>query len=85
MNEVLAPGEGAFYTFQLKGCRVFQDEEYIGTITDVLDMGGSEVLKVDCDNEETLIPFAHSFLKKIDLDQRRVDVNLPDGLRDINK
>jgi 16S rRNA processing protein RimM len=83
---VVAPGEGSFYTFQLKGCRVFQDGEYIGTITDVLDLGGSEVLKVDReDNEETLIPFAHSFLKKIDLDQRRIDVNLPDGLRDINK
>jgi len=46
-NDVLAPSEGSFYTFQLKGCRVFQDEEYIGTITDVLDLGGSEVLKVD--------------------------------------
>jgi len=86
LNELLAPGEGSFYTFQLKGCRVFQEEEYLGTITDVLDLGGSEVLKVDRDDkEETLIPFAHSYLKKIDLDQRRIDVNLPEGLRDINK
>jgi len=90
-NELLAAEEGSFYTFQLKGCRVFQADEYIGTVTDVLDMGGSEVLKVDRDDtgdddaEETLIPFAQSYLKKIDLDQRRIDVDLPEGLRDINR
>ena len=86
MNEILAPGEGQFYTFQLKGCRVFQNDEYLGTITDVLDMGGPEILKVEADDkEETLIPFAHAYLKKIDLEQRRIDVELPEGLRDINR
>src|SRR4029077_5623896 len=50
--------EGWFYTFQLKGCRVFlAGGECLGTITDVLDLGGAEVLKVDSENEETLIPF----------------------------
>ena len=78
--------EGWFYTFQLKGCRVFAGGgEYLGTITDVLDLGGAEVLKVDSENEETLIPFAREYLKKIDLDQQRIDVDLPDGLRGLNK
>ena len=78
--------EGWFYTFQLKGCRVFSiSGEYLGTITDVLDLGGSEVLKVDRDSEETLIPFAMEYLKKIDLDQQRIEVDLPDGLRELNK
>ena len=41
-----APGEGSFYTFQLKGCQVFaMDGEYIGIVTDVLDCGGNEILK----------------------------------------
>jgi len=80
------PEEGWFYTFRLKGCRVFTVEgEYIGTITDVLDSGGVEILKVDRENEETLIPFAQEFVRTIDLDQRRVDVVLPEGLRDLNK
>ena len=78
--------EGWFYTFQLKGCRVFAaGGECLGTITDVLDFGGSEVLKVDSDNGETLIPFAQEFLKKIDLDQQRIEVDLPEGLRGLNK
>jgi 16S rRNA processing protein RimM len=84
-SDLIPPQEGAFYTFQLRGCRVYQNEDYIGTVTDVLDLGGTEILKVDGDNEETLIPFAQSYLKKIDLDLRRIDVELPEGLREINK
>jgi 16S rRNA processing protein RimM len=86
VSELSPPKEGWFYTFQLKGCRVFTvDDDYIGTITDVLDSGGTEILKVDRDNEETLIPFAKSYLRKIDLDQQRIEVDLPDGLRELNK
>ena len=81
-----AAKEGWFYTFQLKGCQVFAgDGEYLGTVTDVLGSGGAEILKVDRENEETLIPFAQSFMKKIDLDQRRIEVDLPEGLRSLNK
>ena len=81
-----AAKEGSFYTFQLKGCQVFgSDGEDIGTITDVMDAGGTEILKVDRENEETLIPFAQSYIRKIDLEQRRIEVDLPEGLRDLNK
>jgi 16S rRNA processing protein RimM len=84
--EVPAAGLGRFYTFQLKGCRVFTESgDDIGTVTDVLDCGGSEILKVDQNQEETLIPFAASYLKKIDLDERRIEVELPDGLRGLNR
>jgi ribosomal 30S subunit maturation factor RimM len=44
--------------------RVAVDGEYLGTITDVLDSSGTEILKVERENEETLIPFAQSYLKE---------------------
>ena len=85
-GELPEPEEGFYYTFQLKGCQVFAaDGEYIGIITDVVDSGGAEILEVDRDGKETLIPFAESYLKSIDLDQRRIEVDLPEGLRDLNK
>jgi 16S rRNA processing protein RimM len=85
-TDLPAPKEGWYYTSQLKGCRVFTAHgDYIGTITDVLDSGGTQILKVDRENEETLIPFAQSYLRNIDLDQRRVEVDLPEDLRDLNK
>jgi 16S rRNA processing protein RimM len=80
------PEEGSYYTFRLKGCRVFAaDGDYVGIITDVLSSGGSEILKVDCEDQETLIPFADAYLKSIDLDRRCIEVDLPEGLRDLNK
>ena len=81
-----APREGWFYTFQLKGCRVFTTRgQYIGTVTDVLDTGGNEILKVDYDQVETLIPFAREYMKRIDPDQHMIEVELPEDLRDLNK
>jgi 16S rRNA processing protein RimM len=78
--------EGSYYTFDLKGCQVFAaDGGYLGIVTDVLGSGGAEILKVDRDEEETLIPFAESYLKSIDLERRRIEVDLPEELRDLNK
>ena len=85
-NELPALEEGWFYTFQLKGCRVFAtDGAYLGVVTDILDSGGTEILKVDLDEQETLIPFAEAYLKSIDLERQKVEVDLPDDLRDLNR
>ena len=78
--------EGWFYTFRLKGCEVWTVQgERIGVVTDVLDSGGTEILRVDQGEEETLIPFAAPYLVKIDPDQRKIIVDLPEGLRELNK
>ena len=85
-GDLPAAQEGSYYTFHLKGCQVFAaDGDYIGIVTDVVGSGGTEILKVDREDEETLIPFAESYLKSIDLDRRRIEVDLPEGLRDLNK
>jgi 16S rRNA processing protein RimM len=81
-----AATDGSFYTFQLRGCQVFAvDGEYIGMVADVFGAGEAQILKVDRENKETLIPFAQSYMSKIDLDRRRIEVHLPEGLRDLNK
>jgi 16S rRNA processing protein RimM len=85
-GDLPAPEKGSYYTFHLKGCQVFaSDGDYIGIVTDILGSGGAEILKVDREGEETLIPFAESYLRSIDLDRRRIEVDLPEGLRDLNK
>jgi len=84
-TDLLPAADGAFYTFQLKGCDVFENGDRLGTITDVLDLGGREILKVDREGGETLIPFAQSYLKRIDLAAKRIEVELPEGLRDLNQ
>lgn len=79
------PKEGYFYTFQLKGCRVFTaDGECVGTVTDVVETGGGEILQVDNDNREILIPFAQSYIKDIDPEAGKIEVDLPEDLRNLN-
>ena len=78
--------QGTFYTFHLKGCVVITtDGESVGMVTDVLDNGGTPILKVDGQDGEVLIPFAQAYLRDIDLGQRRIEVDLPEGLRDLNR
>jgi len=88
-SELPAAEEGSFYTFHLRGCKVYAvnagAEGYLGEVTEVLDGGGAQILQVGSGKEETLIPFAESIVKKIDLAGRRIDVELPEGLRDLNK
>jgi 16S rRNA processing protein RimM len=85
-DQLPVPKKGWFYTFQLKGCQVFTvDGEFIGIVTDIIDAGGTEILQVNHENQETLIPFAELYLKMIDPDQRRIEVDLPEGLRNLNK
>ena len=37
------------------------------------------------DGGEILVPFAKSFIRKIDLEARRLEMALPEGLRDLNR
>jgi 16S rRNA processing protein RimM len=84
-SELSPPKEGWFYTFQLKGCRVFTTSgEYLGEVGDLLDWGGAQVLKVRRGEEELLIPFAAEYMAKIDVDQHRIEVALPEDLRELN-
>jgi 16S rRNA processing protein RimM len=88
-TELPAAEEGSFYTFHLRGCRVYSVrngmDDYIGDVTDVVDGGGTQLLQVGTGAEETLIPFAESIVKKVDLAARRIEVELPEGLRELNK
>jgi 16S rRNA processing protein RimM len=77
--------EGSFYTFHLKGCTVTANGIPVGVVVDVMVGGGTEILRIEGEDGEVLIPFAEPFLKKIDLEQRRIEVDLPDELRDLNK
>jgi 16S rRNA processing protein RimM len=91
-SEIPAAEEGSFYTFHLRGCRVYavhggdgDGDEYIGDVTDVVDGGGTQLLQLGSGKDETLIPFAESIVKKVDLAARRIEVELPKGLRELNK
>jgi ribosomal 30S subunit maturation factor RimM len=58
-------------------------------VTDVETPGegisGTPLLEVETSNGEILIPLAVDICTKIDTMARRIDVVLPEGLRDLNR
>ena len=84
-----ALGEGEAYIADLIGC-VLVDEAgaepvLIGEIEDVDRTAGPvALLVVRGAAGEVLIPFAKSYLRRIDLAGRRVEMALPEGLADLN-
>ena len=82
--------EDAVYVSDLTGAHVFNlrdgQAEDVGEITDVLPEGvGPAMLVVrTTPSGEVLIPFVKAYLKRVDLTQQRVEMDLPEGLVSID-
>ena len=78
--------EDEFYFFQLIGCRVSgPDGRPIGRVEDVVSAGGSELLRVDSEGKEILIPFHKSISIKVDVEAKEIKIDPPIGLLDVNE
>jgi len=79
------PG-GAHYVDDLVGCEVRErDGAVIGPVRDIEFTGAAPILVVDDAGAELLIPFAQEICVHVDVAARRIDVVLPEGLRDLNR
>ena len=80
-NFVVLP-EGEYYGYQLVGCRVESSQgAVIGTVRDVWSTGAPDVLVVEGENgRQQLIPAAEELLQEIDLEARRIVVEVVPGL-----
>jgi 16S rRNA processing protein RimM len=76
--------EGEYYTYQLVGCRVESKQgESIGTVTEIWSTGAPDVLVVaDAHGKQHLIPAAEGLLQEVDIEGRRIVVELVPGLLD---
>jgi 16S rRNA processing protein RimM len=77
--------EGEYYYSDLIGCRMVEcgSGEMVGTVTGWQECGGAPVL-LEVNGGDILVPFAAAILKNIDLAARRIEVDLPEGLKDLN-
>ena len=73
--------EGEFFDWQLEGCEVETvDGNPIGTVRSVMRTGGTEILVVESDGREYLVPFAESICTDVDIVAKKIRVDLPEGL-----
>ena len=81
---------GAAFVSDLVGCALFDGRREVGVISDVRFSAGEAPLlivgqRVQGEGKSELeIPYAQAFLVRVDLEQKRIEMNLPDGLLEVN-
>jgi 16S rRNA processing protein RimM len=80
----------SYYVGDLIGCEVYERAglpvgSKLGSVCDVQFTGGAPLLAVDTAAGEVLIPLAQEICVSVDLAARRIEVVLPEGLREINQ
>jgi 16S rRNA processing protein RimM len=85
-EDTLQPlAEGAYYHHQLVGCDVeTASGEPVGPVVKVDDSAGGRLLVVEGRTGEVLIPLAIDICVEIDVKARRIRVDPPEGLLDLN-
>jgi len=81
---------GSYFVTDLIGCEVREKSgEMLGAVREVHifgeDLAGTPVLAVDSPQGEILIPLAREICVSIDTAARRIEVAMPEGLRDLNR
>jgi 16S rRNA processing protein RimM len=76
---------GAFYVSDLVGCALFDRGREIGVVSDVrFGAGEAPLLVVGSGKNEHEIPYAQVFLERVDLEHKRIEMKLPEGLLEVN-
>ena len=83
-SERAALGSDEFYVSDLIGCTVTDSGREIGRIKDVQFGSGEAPLLVIEGDKEYLVPFAAAYIEKIALEQKRLEMKLPEGLLELD-
>jgi 16S rRNA processing protein RimM len=83
-EQAVALDPGEYFQADLVGCEVIERStgKRLGAVADFLETGGPGLLDL---GGGFLIPFARSICVEIDIAARRIAVDLPDGLQEINR
>ena len=77
--------QGATYVSDLLGCALLDRDREIGIVSDVrFGAGEAPLLVVGSGKNEREIPYAQEFLLRLDLEHKRIEMSLPEGLLDVN-
>ena len=82
-TEAVELEDDEFFDWELVDCSVETVEgERIGTVREVMRTGGTEILVVAGDTKEYLIPFAETICTDVDIENKLIKIDAPEGLLD---
>jgi 16S rRNA processing protein RimM len=77
-------GSDEFFVSDLVGCTVTDSGREIGRIKDVQFGSGEAPLLVIAGEKEYLVPFAGAYIVKISLEQKLLEMELPEGMLELD-
>ena len=83
-SERAALGDDEFFVSDLIGCTVSDSGREIGRVKDVQFGSGEAPLLVIEGEKEYLVPFAAAYIEKIALEQKRLEMKLPEGMLELD-
>ncbi len=70
-----------YYYFELIDCQVYYDDQLLGTVYEILESEAHDILRVQRENKkDVLIPYVDRFILNVDIDDKRIDVDLIEGM-----
>lgn len=73
--------DNEYFIADLIGCRVYEDGVFLGLVTDVLQTGSNDVYITEGEKYGViLIPALEQVVRRVDVENRQIDVVLPEGL-----
>ena len=62
------------------GMEVYGENNLIGTVTDILKNKVHSILVIEKDGNKNMIPYVDEFIKNIDLENKKIEINVIEGL-----
>jgi len=82
-TEAVELEEDEFFDWELEDCEVETVEgEKLGKVQELMRTGGTEILVVKGAEKEYLIPFAETICVDVNIENKLIRVDVPDGLLD---
>lgn len=82
-TEAVELEEGEFFDWELENCEVETVEGLkLGRVKELMRTGGTEILVVQGAEKEYLIPFAETICISVDVENKLIKIDAPEGLLD---
>ncbi len=86
-RDLVGIGEDEYLISDLIGIKVYdiKGNEYLGEITEIFETAAHDIYVIDTEDYEIMIPDVEVFIKKIDYQNRKMEVDLIEGMKEFKK
>ena len=79
--EVEGSEDDDYYYYELVDCEVYYQDKLVGVVSEILETEAHEILRIQREGlKDVLIPYVDRFILDVDVDKKRIDVDVIEGM-----